>query len=298
MNLTSKKSKIIFIGIFLIILNTFSGASFDTVTKFISSSSLSWYYYYAIGNSFALILFLIFLFFTTGIKKNIILVDKQSYFITLIRGFIFIPIPLIVYYSLNFIDLKIFTIILMTTPFFVFFFSSFLQKEKITLKFWIIILVGFIGTVLVIKPTFTETSLVLLYVFVVAIHNALTSVIVSKYSSKASLHSYNFYFILPLTCVSILIFSFNPITFTINELFLICLGGTFMFLSIIFMTAAFHLAGKYSSFISPFFFCQIIWASIYGSIFFYEYLDFLSVLGIILIIFSGTLTIINTPKLN
>jgi len=297
MNLTFNKSKIIFIGILFIILNTFSGSSFDTVTKFLSSSSLVWYHYYAIGNSFAVVLLLIFLFFTTGIKKNIILQNKESYFIPVIRGIIFIPIPIIVYYALNFIDLNIFTTILMTTPFFVYVFSSLLQKEKITLKFWIIIFVGFFGATLVIKPTFSETSVAMIFVFIVAIHNALTNVVVSKYSSKASLHSYTFYFILPLTLISILILIFNHIFFTLFELFLICLGGTFMFLSIVFMTAAFHLAGKYSSFISPFFFCQIIWASIYGNIFFNENLDILSVVGISLIIVSGTLTIINTPKI-
>ena len=296
MNLLPYKSKIIFIGIFFLILNTLSGSSFDAVTKFLSSSSLIWYHYYAIGNSFALTLLLIFLFFTSGIKKNIILENKKSYFLPVIRGVIFIPIPIIVYYALNFIPLNIFTTILMTTPFFVYIFSSLLQKEKITLLFWLIIFVGFFGTTLVIKPNFSETSLVFIFVFIVAIHNALTNVIVSKYANKASVHSYIFYFILPLTFISILISIINPVSFDLIEVLLICLGGTFMFLSIIFMTAAFHLAGKYSSIISPFFFCQIIWASIFGIFFFGESLDYLSIIGIILIVISGTLTIINTPK--
>ena len=130
MNLLPYKSKIIFIGIFFIILNTLSGSSFDAVTKFLSSSSLIWYHYYAIGNSFALTLLLIYLFFTSGIKKNIILENNKSYFLPVIRGVIFIPIPIIVYYALNFIPLNIFTTILMTTPFFVYIFSSLLQKEK------------------------------------------------------------------------------------------------------------------------------------------------------------------------
>ncbi|SVC93811.1 uncharacterized protein METZ01_LOCUS346665, partial [marine metagenome] len=97
MNLFPNKSKIIFIGIIFLILNTISGSSFDAVTKFLSSSSLIWYHYYAIGNSFALILLLIFLFFTSGIKKNIILENKESYFLPVIRGVIFVPIPIIVY---------------------------------------------------------------------------------------------------------------------------------------------------------------------------------------------------------
>ena len=143
MNFTSNKSKIIILGIVLIILNTFSGSSFDTVTKFLSSSDIIWYHYYAVGNIFALFLLLVFLFLTNGIKKNIILKNKQSYFVPVARGIIFIPIPIIVYYALKFIDLNIFTTILMTTPFFVYVFSSLMQKEKVSFKFWLIILLGF-----------------------------------------------------------------------------------------------------------------------------------------------------------
>ena len=130
MNLLPYKSKIIFIGIFFLILNTLSGSSFDAVTKFLSSSSLIWYHYYAIGNSFALTLLLIFLFFTSGIKKNIILENNKSYFLPVIRGVIFVPIPIIVYYALNFIPLNIFTTILMTTPFFCVYFFFIIAERK------------------------------------------------------------------------------------------------------------------------------------------------------------------------
>jgi len=297
MILSINKSKVILIGIFLIILNTFSGSSFDAITKFLSSASLMWYHYFAIGNSFALILLCIYLFFTSGIKKNIILVNKQSYILPIVRGFVFIPIPIIIYYALNYIPLNIFTTILMTTPFFVYVFSSLLQRERISFKFWLIIIVGFFGTILVIKPNFSGANIVVLLVFIVALHNALTNVVVSKYADSASAHGYSFYFILPLTFISGLIFFIDPISLTWTEILLVCGGGLFMFLSIFFMTLAFHLAGKHSSIISPFFFCQIIWATIYGNFFFNEKLDILSIVGIILIITSGTLTIINTPKL-
>ena len=183
MNLSLNNSKIILIGIILIILNTFSGSSFDTITKFLSSASLMWYHYFALGNSFALLLLLIYLFFTSGIKKNIILKNKQSYFIPIIRGLIFIPIPITVYYALSYIPLNIFTTILMTTPFFVYVFSSLLLREKITLKFWLIIVVGFLGTILVIKPNVSEANLVVFLVFLVALHNAFTNVVVSKYAN-------------------------------------------------------------------------------------------------------------------
>ena len=60
--------------------------------------------------------------------------------------------------------------------------------------------------------------------------------------------------------------------------------------------AAYHIAGKYSSIISPFFFTQIIWGSLYGIIFFNEKINSLSLVGIIVIVASGTIAIYNRDK--
>ena len=52
--------KILFIGIFFVCLNTFTGSSFDTITKFLSINNYKWYHYYSIGGTAAIIIFLIF----------------------------------------------------------------------------------------------------------------------------------------------------------------------------------------------------------------------------------------------
>jgi drug/metabolite transporter (DMT)-like permease len=71
-----------------------------------------------------------------------------------------------------------------------------------------------------------------------------------------------------------------------------------MFLAVLFWTAAFHIAGKYSRIISPFLFTQILWASLFGNIFFSESLDTLSIFGISLIILSGTILLYKTYTKN
>ena len=60
--------------------------------------------------------------------------------------------------------------------------------------------------------------------------------------------------------------------------------------------AAYHIAGKYSSIMSPFFFTQIIWATLYGKIFFGENFDLVATIGIIIIVISGTIAIYNRNK--
>ena len=74
------------------------------------------------------------------------------------------------------------------------------------------------------------------------------------------------------------------------------MGGIFLILSMLFWTTAFYIARSHISIISPFFFTQIIWASIYGRIFFNEKISLIGYLGIIIIIISGTIAILNTTK--
>ena len=99
--------KILITGIFLVCLNTFSGSTFDTITKYLSINNYKWYHYYSIGGTTAIISFLLLLFFTSGIKKNIFLEKKKYYFLPIFRGVSFIPVLIIIFYSLNYIPINI-----------------------------------------------------------------------------------------------------------------------------------------------------------------------------------------------
>ena len=73
-------------------------------------------------------------------------------------------------------------------------------------------------------------------------------------------------------------------------------SGLFFILVTITWTFAFHIAGKHSSIISPFIYTQIVWAAIFASLLFGESLDSFAIFGITLIIVTGTITILITPK--
>ena len=290
-------NKIIFLGIFLIIIQTFFGASFDTATKFLgSNNNLLWYHYYALGLSLPMLLFIFFLVITKSVKKNLIFANKKDYFLPLFRGFTFIPVLIIIYYSLKQIPLNIFTPIIMTTPFFLLIWSSILQKEIISLKHWIILIIGFGGTIFLAKPTMFQTNIFIYLIFLVAAYNALTTVVVSKFSKNATALGYAFYNLLPLILFCIILSIINPIKLLKEEYTVILIGGFLLFFASLLFNVIFHISGKFTRFISPFFFLQLIWASILGYFFFNETLDILSLIGMLFIIVSGTLTIINSAK--
>ena len=289
--------KIILLGILFQCLNTLSGSSFDTITKTFGNKAFEWHHYYSIGNIVSMILFLLFVHFNGGVKNNIILKNKSSYTIPLLRGLIFIPIPIIVFNSIKHVPLNVFTSVLMTTPFFILLFSKLIQNEKISINNLIILIIGFGGAYMVIKPSIGLSNYYVYAILLVAIHNAITNIVVSKYSSNATTYGYTFYYFLPLTIVATLFFIADPIFPEIFDLLMIITSGIFIILSVIFWTAAFHIAGKYSRIISPFLFTQLIWSSIFGYIYFGEILDEIAVIGIILIIISGSISLIYTKKI-
>ena len=61
--------------------------------------------------------------FSLKFKTTLLLNNYSDYLIPVLRGIGFVPIPLIVFYSLERLDISIFTTILMTTPFFLYFWS-------------------------------------------------------------------------------------------------------------------------------------------------------------------------------
>ena len=288
--------KILFAGIFFVCLNTFTGSSFDTITKYLSINNYKWYHYYSIGGTAAIIIFLIFLNFIGGVKKHLILEQPNYYYVPILRGLSFIPVLLIVFFSLKHIPINIFTMLLMTTPFFLLIFAKFILKEKLNLLSWVVIIIGFCGVIIVLRPSTSNLNVFILLVISVAMYNAFNFTIVSKYSHIASSYGFTFYQYVPFTLFCYVFFIFDPFIPDANEIILFVSSGVIVMISMWSWTAAYHIAGKYSSIISPFFFTQIIWASLYGKIFFGEKFDFIAIIGIIVIVISGTVAIYNRNK--
>ena len=81
-----------------------------------------------------------------------------------------------------------------------------------------------------------------------------------------------------------------------KEFLLFASSGIIVMISAWAFTAAYHIAGRYSSIISPFIFLQILWGALYGIIFFSEKISTLSFIGIFVIIASGSIAIYNRNK--
>ena len=288
--------KILLIGIFLVCLNTLTGSTFDAITKYSGINNYMWYHYYSIGGSVAIFCFIIFLLSQGGLKKHILLEKKEYYFLPIFRGLYFISILIIIFYALKNIPINIFTMLLMTSPFFLLIFAKFILKEKLNFISWIAIIIGFCGVLIVLRPNSSNINIYIFLVLFVAISNALNFTLVSKYSHIASSYGFTFYQYIPLTLFSYIFFLYDPMLPSKKEFLLFASSGIIVMISMWAFNAAYHIAGKYSSIISSFFFTQIIWGSLYGIIFFHEKINALSLVGILVIVISGTIAIYNRNK--
>ncbi len=184
----------------------------------------------------------------------------------------------------------------MTTPFFLIIFAKFILKEKINLISWISIIVGFFGVTIVLQPFDASLNIYIFLVLFVAVSNAFSFTLVSKYSYLASTYGYTFYGYLPIVIISYIFFINDPILPSKKEFILFASSGIIVMISAWAFTAAYHIAGKYSSIISPFIFLQILWGALYGMFFFSEKITMATIFGVITIVLSGSIAIYNRNK--
>ena len=90
---------------------------------------------------------------------------------------------------------------------------------------------------------------------------------------------------------SFIFFVIDPLKINLRIFFLITTASIFINLAIFLTTYSFRMAQKYYSAIFCLVYLQIVWSSLIGLYFFNEYLNKYALIGAILIVFSGIISI-------
>ena len=190
--------------------------------------------------------------------------------------------------------------ILQTLPLVITITASFLLKETIGHKRAIAIVVGFLGVLLIIKPgtnDFNSYSILAIFaVLSVTFRDILTRKMPKKLPALF-LSLVTSILVTLTTGIYLICFKiWEPIDFYI----LINLGLAAIFLMIGYFFSVETMRFGEVSFVSPFRYTLIIWAMLIGYFFFKEKIDFLSLIGIFFIVFSGLFVLYreNQIKLN
>ena len=172
--------------------------------------------------------------------------------------------------------------------------SAIFLKEKVSTKTWIAIFVGFVGVLIILRPTSSifdpKALLPLLAAFVLGLYQVVTKKVSEHDSTETSLFYTS---IIGIFTMSLLASNFwSPISSSSYILFLIV--GIFFSLGIYLQIIALSMAN--ASIIQPFHYTLIFWAIIFGYIFYNDIPDLFTIVGAVIITLSGIFVLTQSTK--
>ena len=278
-NIILSSSAILLAGIFFVIN--------DAIINFLSSINIQFYHFIFYGTP-AFVAFPIYLIFTGQFMDKM---RSTNYWIPLIRGVLFTPMPLFTFIALKNITLPEFTTLNMSSPLIAILLAIFFLKEKLNTYIIISLFFGFIGVLFVIQPGFESFNIYFLLVLLSALLVTLTTTIVNKYNTVTSAIGYFVYGGIFTHLISWILFILNPLTINLKIFLLITLASILINLAIFLSIFAFKISQKYYASVFCLVYLQIVWSSLIGIIYFNEYLNYIAYLGALMIIISGIISI-------
>ena len=172
--------------------------------------------------------------------------------------------------------------------------SAIFLKEKVSTKIWIAIFIGFIGVLIILRPTSSifdpKALLPLLAAFVLGLYQVVTKKVSEHDTTETSLFYTS---IIGIFIMSLLASNFwNPVSSSSYILFFII--GIFFSLGVYLQIIALSMAR--ASIIQPFHYTLIFWAIILGYIFYNDIPDLFTIVGAVIITLSGIFVLTQSTK--
>ena len=252
----------------------------DGFAKYLSSDlpvlQITWARYFF---TVAFTLPIMFFFF----KKNLVWTDKPK--LQLIRGLILLTANVCFFYSISIISLAKALTLAFIAPLIVTAFSPIFLGEKVGFRRWSAVIIGFIGSMVVIRPGFVEINLASLAALGTGVMYGFYLIITRKLSS-----SDNPLLTLLLTgVVGAIIISFvMPFVWikpTLNQWSMMAAIGIFACVGHLFIILSLKYAD--ASKLAPFSYFEIVTNIVIGYYFFSDFPDKWTFLGLFIIILSG-----------
>ncbi len=252
----------------------------DGFAKYLSSDlpvlQITWARYFF---TVAFTLPIMFFFF----RKNLVWTDKPK--LQLIRGLILLTANVCFFYSISIISLAKALTLAFIAPLIVTAFSPIFLGEKVGFRRWSAVIIGFIGSMVVIRPGFVEINLASLAALGTGVMYGFYLIITRKLSS-----SDNPLLTLLLTgVVGAIIISFvMPFVWikpTLNQWSMMAAIGIFACVGHLFIILSLKYAD--ASMLAPFSYFEIITNMIIGYYFFNDFPDIWNLVGLLIIVLSG-----------
>ena len=185
--------------------------------------------------------------------------------------------------------------ILFSTPLILTIFSYFFLREKVGIKRWSAVLIGFIGVLIVSRPGTIHFTWALFGLFISAIIFATKIIIIRSLAKSQSAIAFTFYGSIAGLILSAIITSRNFIYPTNNDLFIFLICGIICGIVALCISGASKMLE--SSIFAPIQYVQLVAGFILGYLFFGDLPDIYEIFGSLIIIFSGLFIIYRQNKL-
>ena len=286
-------------GIILILLSMLVFSVQDGIMKHIFSF-VSLYEVYLVRTVVSVILILFYLKLT-----NKPIVFKTQYpLLTFIRVILFFFGFSSFYVSLTVLPLGFATALFFVTPFLITIFAHFFLKEKIGIRRWSAVVVGFIGVYITLNPDFNNFNYLSLLPILCAFCYSLSMIIIKKTSDKDSVYTQTFTFYFGAIIFSIIFYfligggqyntSDHPASQFIFREWFVDLESSILFMVATGLTATVAFLLLFTAYsiaspavVSPFEYSILLWSPLIGWIYFNEIPSLNTVIGIIIIVSSG-----------
>ena len=286
-------------GIFLILLGMAFFSVQDALIKFIYND-IALYELYMVRTITAFILLLSFMI----IAKKKIIFKTHFLLLTIVRVIFFFFGFSFFYISLTFMSLAMANALFFSSPFFMSILAMIFLKEKIGIRRWSAIVVGFIGVFIVLNPDFKDFNFMKLSPVLCAIFYSSSMIITKITSKKDNVYTQMMHLYIGALLISLIFyltmgngelnnFSDPTFQFILREWFVnvsyswpfVVLMGFIASVSFYCVFTAYSIASP--SLVSLFEYSLIIWAIITGYLLFNEMPNIRTFLGAFIIIAAG-----------
>ena len=180
------------------------------------------------------------------------------------------------------------------TPVIVVALSAIILKEKVSPKTWVAIFIGFIGVLIILRPTSSifdpKALLPLIAAFILGLYQIVTKKVSKHDTNETSLFYTS---LIGLIIMSLLASNFwTPVDKSSYTMFL----GIGVFFSLGLYLQIIALSKARASIIQPFHYTLIFWAIVFGYIFYNDIPDMFTVIGAVIITCSGIFVLNQTSK--
>ena len=232
-------------------------------------------------------LIVVFIFLIIKERKNYF--KSKNYPVQIFRGCCYSSATILYFFGLKNLEMNLAAALSFVSPFIVSIFGFLLLKEKVSIKRWLIISLGFSGVLVITRPGVIEFNFAFLFVLFAAIFWSLFQIL-SRFLREDG--AFNMLMISSLVCF---IFSSFFVYFNFEGIIDFNIFTILLFLGIWAALAEYFMIKAFSttkaSIIAPFFYLQMIFYTFYGYLIFSEIPDRYTIIGCIILIVCGIINL-------